>query len=126
MRMIFALPMLALAACQVTTDDKNDQMTVEYNQDVAENGVADAANDGRGVAGDDRQRRPGDRRQGREQGRRCRRRQVDVDDQRELAFRGSPGALLVALPSRGVAQPGSASALGAEGRRFESCLPDHA
>ena len=25
---------------------------------------------------------------------------------------------------RGVAQPGSASALGAEGRRFESCLPD--
>src|SRR5438270_2958770 len=26
---------------------------------------------------------------------------------------------------RGVAQPGSASALGAEGRRFESCLPDH-
>src|SRR3954467_13170232 len=27
--------------------------------------------------------------------------------------------------SRGVAQPGSASALGAEGRRFESCRPDH-
>jgi hypothetical protein len=27
--------------------------------------------------------------------------------------------------TRGVAQPGSASALGAEGRRFESCLPDH-
>jgi hypothetical protein len=26
---------------------------------------------------------------------------------------------------RGVAQLGSASALGAEGRRFESCLPDH-
>ena len=26
---------------------------------------------------------------------------------------------------RGVAQAGSASALGAEGRRFESCLPDH-
>ena len=26
---------------------------------------------------------------------------------------------------RGVAQPGSASALGAEGRRFESSLPDH-
>ena len=25
---------------------------------------------------------------------------------------------------RGVAQPGSASALGAEGRRFESCRPD--
>ena len=26
---------------------------------------------------------------------------------------------------RDVAQPGSASALGAEGRRFESCHPDH-
>ena len=26
---------------------------------------------------------------------------------------------------RGVAQSGSASALGAEGRRFKSCLPDH-
>jgi hypothetical protein len=24
-----------------------------------------------------------------------------------------------------VAQPGSASVLGTEGRRFESCLPDH-
>ncbi len=28
-------------------------------------------------------------------------------------------------PERGVAQPGSASALGAEGRRFESSHPDH-
>jgi hypothetical protein len=28
-------------------------------------------------------------------------------------------------PGRGVAQPGSASVLGTEGRRFESCLPDH-
>ena len=26
---------------------------------------------------------------------------------------------------RGVAQSGSASGLGPEGRRFESCLPDH-
>ena len=32
---------------------------------------------------------------------------------------------LRAVSSRGVAQPGSASALGAEGRKFESCLPDH-
>ena len=28
-------------------------------------------------------------------------------------------------PCRGVAQPGSASGLGPEGRKFESCLPDH-
>ena len=32
---------------------------------------------------------------------------------------------LVEGPCRGVAQPGSASVLGTEGRRFESCLPDH-
>ena len=44
MRLFLALPLLALGACQVTKDDKNDQMTIEYNQDVAENGVADAAN----------------------------------------------------------------------------------
>ena len=29
------------------------------------------------------------------------------------------------LLERGVAQPGSASGLGPEGRRFESCHPDH-
>ena len=34
-----ALPLLALAACQVTKDDANDSITVEYNQDVAENGA---------------------------------------------------------------------------------------
>ncbi len=44
MRMIVALPLLALAACQVTKDDANDSVTVEYNQDVAENGIEDAAN----------------------------------------------------------------------------------
>ena len=44
MRMIFALPLLALAACQVTKDDQNDQVTVQYNQDVAENAAEDVAN----------------------------------------------------------------------------------
>ena len=44
MRMMLALPLLALAACQVTDDDKNDQVTVQYNQDVAENAVDDIAN----------------------------------------------------------------------------------
>ena len=29
------------------------------------------------------------------------------------------------MTSRGVAQPGSASGLGPEGRRFKSCRPDH-
>jgi hypothetical protein len=51
MRLILALPLLALGACQVTTDDKNDQMTIEYNQDVAENGIADAANTAEDLAG---------------------------------------------------------------------------
>ena len=44
MRMILALPLLALAACQVTKDDQNDQVTVQYNQDVAENAAADVGN----------------------------------------------------------------------------------
>ena len=51
MRTIILLPLLALAACQVTTDDANDSMTVEYNQDVAEEGVADAANAAGNIAG---------------------------------------------------------------------------
>lgn len=44
MRVLMAVPLLALGACQVTTDDANDSVTVEYNQDVAENGLEDAAN----------------------------------------------------------------------------------
>ena len=51
MRLIMTLPLLALAACQVKTDDKNDQMTIQYNQDVAENGIADAANTAENIAG---------------------------------------------------------------------------
>ena len=44
MRIALALPLLALAACQVTEDDKNDAITVQYNQDLAENAAADVAN----------------------------------------------------------------------------------
>lgn len=44
MRIALALPLLALAACQVTEDSANDQVTVEYNQDLAENAAADVAN----------------------------------------------------------------------------------
>jgi hypothetical protein len=44
MRMMLVLPIAALAACQVTEDDKNDQVTVQYNQDVAENAARDVAN----------------------------------------------------------------------------------
>ena len=40
---IFA-PALLLGACQVTDDKANDQVTVSYNQDVAENAGATALN----------------------------------------------------------------------------------
>ena len=51
MRALIALPLLALAACQVTKDDANDSVTVEYNQDVAENGLEDAGNLAENVGG---------------------------------------------------------------------------
>jgi hypothetical protein len=44
MRALLALPLFALAACQVTEDSGNNQVTVQYNQDVAENAAADIAN----------------------------------------------------------------------------------
>ena len=44
MRAVFIIPALLLGACQVSTDDANDSMTVAYNQDVAENAAADIAN----------------------------------------------------------------------------------
>ena len=50
MRALIALPLLAMAACQVTKDDANDSVTVEYNQDVAENGLEDAGNLAENVA----------------------------------------------------------------------------
>ena len=52
MRLLCALPLLALAACQVTKDDANDSVSVTYNGDVAENGLADAANTAENIAGD--------------------------------------------------------------------------
>ena len=51
MRALLALPLLALAACQVTKDDANDSVTVEYNQDVAEEGLEDAGNLAENVGG---------------------------------------------------------------------------
>jgi hypothetical protein len=42
--MMLAVSLLALTACQVTEDDRNDQVTVQYNQDVAENAAEDIAN----------------------------------------------------------------------------------
>jgi hypothetical protein len=45
MRIAMLLPLAALAAgCQVTEDGQNDQVTIQYNQDLAENAAADIAN----------------------------------------------------------------------------------
>ena len=64
----------------------------------------------------------------------------DKVDRRAVALKSRFSALLrvagareacIEIPAvhrsawRGIAQPGSASALGAEGRRFKSCCPDH-
>ena len=43
-KIILFAPALLLGACQVTDDKGNDQVTVSYNQDVAENAGATALN----------------------------------------------------------------------------------
>ena len=50
LRLTFALPLLALAACQVTKDDQNDTITATYNEDVAENVAEDVGNFAEDVA----------------------------------------------------------------------------
>ena len=51
MRLIYALPLLLLGACEVTTDDANDTTTVEFNQAVAAEGARDVANEAGDIAG---------------------------------------------------------------------------
>ena len=43
---------LLLAACQVSKDDANDSVSMTYNEDVAENALADIGNTAENVAGD--------------------------------------------------------------------------
>ena len=43
---------LLLSACQVSKDDANDSVSMTYNEDVAENAVADIGNTAEDVAGD--------------------------------------------------------------------------
>ena len=53
MRLIFStIAVLTLAACQVSKDDANDTVSMTYNEDVAENALADAGNTAEDVAGD--------------------------------------------------------------------------
>ena len=53
MRAAIILPLatLALAGCNVSTDDANDSTTVQYNQDLAENVAADVSNQAGAIAG---------------------------------------------------------------------------
>lgn len=44
MRIVFALPVLALVACSVDNDPANDQVTLEYNEERIEDTASDAAN----------------------------------------------------------------------------------
>ena len=44
MRLIFTLPLVMLAACNVDNDSANDQMTLEYNQERIEDAASDVAN----------------------------------------------------------------------------------
>ena len=50
MRIALALPLLALAACQVSKG--NNEVSVTYNSDVAENAAADVSNTVQNVAAD--------------------------------------------------------------------------
>lgn len=43
MRLIFALPLLALAGCDVDSDSANDQVRLEYNQQRIEDAAAATA-----------------------------------------------------------------------------------
>jgi hypothetical protein len=52
MRIVLALPLaLVLAGCNVSRDDANDSMTVQYDQNTAENAAADVGNFAQDVGG---------------------------------------------------------------------------
>ena len=50
MRILIALPLLALAACQVSKDEANNTVSVTFNQEVAANTTEDIQNVGENVA----------------------------------------------------------------------------
>ena len=52
MRVLFAIPILALAACQVSKDNQNGTTSVTYNSDVAENTAAAIGNTAQNIGAD--------------------------------------------------------------------------
>ncbi|HET9458918.1 MAG TPA: hypothetical protein VFO51_02930 [Sphingomicrobium sp.] len=49
MRILFAVPLLALAACNVENDPANDQVTIQYNEEQAQNVAEDVGNTAQGI-----------------------------------------------------------------------------
>jgi len=52
MRMMIALPLLLLGACNVTKDGNNDTVSVTVNEDLAANTAANVSNDVQNIAAD--------------------------------------------------------------------------
>jgi hypothetical protein len=52
MRILFAIPLLLLGACQVSKDNGNGTTSVTYNSDVAENAAADVGNTAQNIGAD--------------------------------------------------------------------------
>lgn len=52
MRILIALPLLLLGACQVSKDDANNSVSVTYNEEVAANAAADVSNTAQNIASD--------------------------------------------------------------------------
>ena len=50
MRILFLLPLAALAACNVENDSGNDSVTIEYNQQRIEKAASDAADTAQDIA----------------------------------------------------------------------------
>jgi hypothetical protein len=51
MRILIAAPLLLLGACNVDRDAGNDTTTVSFNEDVAENTLADVGNAAENIGG---------------------------------------------------------------------------
>lgn len=52
MRILLAIPVLLLGACQVSKDNGNGTTSVTYNSDVAENAATDIGNTAQNIAAD--------------------------------------------------------------------------
>ena len=49
MRVLLAIPLLLTGACNVVSDPSNDQVTVQYNEEAAQDAASDAGNTAEGI-----------------------------------------------------------------------------